>query len=181
MRPDGNYDSWYIRSAVSGQYLLGYRNWDNVEGAFVRDLLQSALLWLGVLELGYAVSEVSAECFRVTDEGAAIARLDRGVTDDGADVGPQEKATGPYVVHKSFHIDAALEASWYDRFLLERFARWVEEGPSQARYVLDAASVRRALQSEVSAEQITGFLRRVTGGKVPERVLQALDMWGRER
>src|SRR5579859_5992190 len=29
-RPAGNYDSWYIRDAQSGEYLRGFESWDRV-------------------------------------------------------------------------------------------------------------------------------------------------------
>ena len=35
-RPDGNYDTWYIRDAHSGGYLSGFDSWDLVEGRLLR-------------------------------------------------------------------------------------------------------------------------------------------------
>ncbi|MDW7992616.1 MAG: hypothetical protein RMK65_10970, partial [Anaerolineae bacterium] len=37
-RPDGNYNRWYIRSTVTGEYLSGFEHWDDVEGALIRYL-----------------------------------------------------------------------------------------------------------------------------------------------
>jgi hypothetical protein len=68
-------------------------------------------------------------------------------------------------------------ASWYDRFLLERFAQWVDEKDGMARYRMDAGSVRACLSGGVTLEQILAFLRRVTGGRLPSGVVRALQSW----
>ena len=50
-RPASDYDSWYIRDASGGQFLRGFENWDRVDGALVRWLIQQPLAWLGAVEL----------------------------------------------------------------------------------------------------------------------------------
>ncbi len=49
-RPAGDYDSWYIRDAASGAYLRGFSNWERVDGALVRWLIEQPLAWLGAVE-----------------------------------------------------------------------------------------------------------------------------------
>jgi hypothetical protein len=70
-----------------------------------------------------------------------------------------------------------LAADWYDRFLVERFARWLKEQDGAAHYVIDADSVRSALERGVTVRQMHAFLRRVTGRPVPRQVLHALKSW----
>ena len=38
-RPAGEYDSWFIRRAVDGEFLRGFEHWDEVDGALVRYIL----------------------------------------------------------------------------------------------------------------------------------------------
>ncbi len=40
-RPDGDYDSWYIRRQSSEEYLRGVRYWDEIDGALIRLSLQT--------------------------------------------------------------------------------------------------------------------------------------------
>jgi len=186
MRPDGDYDSWYIRDVRTGQYLTGFGHWEQVEGALVRYLLEQPLLWLGVVATGPPQNGESVTCCQVTACGAAILGLSETKEPPEPDL---RKAAQPVlVVRPDLRMALSLQADWYDRFLLERFARWVSErrgpqGPPQpgtarlssggtAYYVLDSASLRNALQRGVTA-----FLRRATAGRVPAPVLHTLQAW----
>jgi hypothetical protein len=51
-RPDGNYDTWYIRDKQSADYITGYENWDRVEGRLIHFVINGPLYWLGMVELG---------------------------------------------------------------------------------------------------------------------------------
>ena len=48
----GDYDSWYLRDAESGEYLRGFEHWEQVDGALVYYLITGPLHWLGILHLG---------------------------------------------------------------------------------------------------------------------------------
>ncbi|MGB9879785.1 MAG: helicase-associated domain-containing protein [Anaerolineae bacterium] len=169
MRPDGDYDSWYIRDAQTGQYLMGYGAWDKVEGMLIRYLLECPLLWLGVVAMGYAKGEQRPSSFILTAQGAAMLGL-REV---------QEEPLQPIVVQPDFHVLAPHSASWYDRFLLERFAQWVDEKDGVARYVIGANSVRACLARGATWKQILAFLRRATENKVPASLQRALQAWAK--
>ncbi len=177
MRPDGDYDSWYIRDVGTGQYLMGYSNWDKVEGAFIRYLLQCPLLWLGVVAIGRRQEKGDAYGFMLTVRGAAILGLWEAAS--GEECSSRGLFSDRFVMSPDFQVTVPLLASWYDRFLLERFSRWVGEQGGVAHYQIDAASLRLALEKGVTVRQIQTFLRRVTGGQVPEQVLRALQAWGR--
>ncbi len=51
-RPDGDYDTWYIRERDSQTYLRGFDCWDAVEGALLRFLITGPLHWLGAVNSG---------------------------------------------------------------------------------------------------------------------------------
>ncbi len=53
-RPDGDYDTWYIRERDSQTYLRGFDCWDAVEGALLRFLLTGPFHWLNGVDLGLA-------------------------------------------------------------------------------------------------------------------------------
>jgi hypothetical protein len=181
MRPDGDYDSWYIRDADTGQYIMGYRNWDKVEGALIRYFLESPLCWLGMVAVGHAQQGGQAESFRVTQEGKNILES-RTAGTARRSAGPEKASPLPrIVVQADFQVQVPSTLSWYDRFLLERFAQWLDEQSGVARYLIDAKSVAAALQRGVTIAQIEAFLRRTTGGRVPTQVTRALRAWHPER
>jgi hypothetical protein len=177
MRPDGDYDSWYIRDIETGQYMMGYRNWDKVEGALVRYLLAGPLLWLGMVASGHAQQGGLAESFRLTREGASILGLHTVGAAEGT-AGSKKAGRPPrIVVQANFQVLVPSALGWYDRFLLERFARWLDERSGEARYLIDAKSVAVALQRGITIQQIEAFLQRTTGGRVPAQVIRALRAW----
>ena len=59
-RPAGDYDSWYIRDSRSGAFLRGFENWDRVDGALVRWVIEQPLAWLGAIENINAVENLGA-------------------------------------------------------------------------------------------------------------------------
>jgi hypothetical protein len=179
MRPDGDYDSWYIRDLTTGHYLMGFRNWNRVEGAYIGYLLESPLLWLGVVALGYTQEPTTVTSFKLTADGAAIVGLGEpiGARESGPTV--QDSGPAPIVLRPDLQVFVPREASWYDRFLLERFARWIDEQHGTARYTIDAASVDAALQKGITTRQIKAFLRRASQGRVPGEMMSRLDSWHR--
>lgn len=44
-RPDGRYDTWYIRDASTRDFLHGFVNWDRIEGGLIDYVLQGPLQW----------------------------------------------------------------------------------------------------------------------------------------
>ncbi|MBM4430665.1 MAG: hypothetical protein FJ026_10020 [Chloroflexi bacterium] len=111
----------------------------------------------------------------MTTDGAAV--LDPRATEQSPEPSQQQVARPALVVRPDLRVAVSLQASWYDRFLLERFARWVEERQGTAYYVLDEAALRHALQRGVTVAQVISFLRRATAGRVPARVQRTLQSW----
>jgi hypothetical protein len=169
LRPDGDYDSWYIRHAKTGHYLTGYQNWDKVEGALIHYLLESNLRWLGIVALGGTRQEDPLDRFMLTPGGAATLGLSEG---------PQP-VLRPFLLQPEMQVLVPRESNWYDRYLLERFARWLGEQSAGTTYVLDKPSVQGGLQSSISLDQILAFLRRTTGRTPPSPIVRTLRAWSR--
>ena len=166
-RPDGDYDRWYIRSAVTGHYLQGFAHWDDVEGALLRHLIVRSLYWLGIVALG-GPDGGEPDRFRLTPFGRT--RL-------GLAAGQAAPERAPLIVRDDLSVVVPRSASAYDRARLERFALWQgREGDSDA-FRLEPESVWRAFNAGVEVRQIEGFLRRAAGRPLPERVIRALRAW----
>ncbi len=50
-RPDGNYDTWYIRLRSAPAFLRGFEHWEQVEGELLRFMLTGPLGWMGATVL----------------------------------------------------------------------------------------------------------------------------------
>lgn len=169
-RPDGDYDSWYIRDASTGQYLQGFAHWDDVEGALLAHLVTRSLYWLGVV----ALAGEPARAFRLTALGRALL---------GVAPAPARGSPSPIAVRDDLTIVAPPAASAYDRVRLERLARWAGREGEDDLFQIDAESIWQALNAGITAEQIIAFLARASHRTLPPAAMRAIQQhaagWGR--
>ncbi len=169
-RPDGDYDSWYIRDASTGQYLQGFAHWDDVEGALLAHLVTRSLFWLGLV----ALAGEPARAFRLTAAGRALL---------GLSAAPGRGNAPPIAVREDLTIVAPPAASAYDRVRLERLARWVGREGEDDLFQIDAESIWQALNAGITAEQIVAFLARASHRTLPPAAVRAIQQlaagWGR--
>ena len=162
-RPDGDYESWYVREADAerGEYLSGFGSWDAVEGRLVRDLLGGVLSWLRV------VRAAPGGIYRLAEAGLRFLGLPAPPA--------EEVAPGPIVVRANFCVEVPGPGNLYTRFQLERFAE--RKGEDPCLYSLSAAGLGRALGRGVRVEQILAFLSQAAGGSLPANVAGQLRLW----
>jgi hypothetical protein len=173
-RPNGDYASWYIRDATSGDYLSGFESWDRVEGALIADLLSGPFHWLGLVTT--VAGEAGPIC-RLTAGGAHFLGLLAGE--------PDERPSPPIVVRPDFQITVPALASLYTRFQLERFTDPSDPSPSRRGpasqepwlYRLTVGSLGRALAQDIRVEQVLAFLRQASERRVPANVAGQLRLW----
>ena len=160
-RPDGDYESWYIRNAA-GEYLSGYESWDAVEGALIEFYLTGPMHWLGLVDIG-------EDAARLTAYGRAF--LERSAWPQPDDGGHKIEARA----------DGGLEASRrvnrFDRFQLARFATWHSVGDPYV-YRLDADSIKGAAAQGIKVEHIQAFItRQLDGAPMPVPIVNLLRNW----
>ncbi len=171
-RPDGDYTSWYIRDAGSGEYLSGFSSWDAVEGALIVDLLTRALHWLHVVDL--ATGQGGLAC-RLTAAGLRFLGL--------AGAEPEAPPSPPILIRPDMSIDLPHPANLYTCFQVERFADPLSprapgiQGGEQRRYRLSVGALGRALGRGVRVEQVLAFLRQASDDRLPANVAGQLRLW----
>ena len=171
-RPDGDYDSWYIRDLESGDYLSGFSSWDAVEGALIADLLARPLYWLGVLDV--AQREGGLAC-RLTEAGLRFLGLAGGEAEG--------LPSPPIVIQPGMNIQVPHPASLYTCFQLERFADPVglqapgAQGNEPWRYRLSVGALGRALSRGLRVEQVLAFLQQASDDRLPADVARQLHLW----
>jgi hypothetical protein len=166
-RPDGNYDTWYIRDVSQDAYVNGFENWDLVEGRLIRFLLAGPMTWLGL-----AVTAVhdNESVYRLTDR--AVEWL--------ADVPPAtEEVRVPLIIQADAVILAPHNADRYQRFQVARIS---ESGPVSAgkpyHYRLTPASLATAKAEGITPERILQFLSEVSERPLPAGTKRAIARWG---
>ncbi len=167
-RPDGDFESWYIRDARSGEYLTGFKNWGRVEGALLLYLLSGPLHWLGMVSLGHREGWRKPSVFRLTPWGNAFLGT--------SDALPEELPAQPARISPDGVVTLAREVSLHDRFQLARIADWRASGP-EYEYAVTPASLGRALSNAIKAEMVERFLHRISAGSVPEAAVNRIQSW----
>jgi hypothetical protein len=165
-RPDGDYKSWYIRHAQTGQLLLGWENWEQVEGALLRYYFAGPLFWLGVVDLGYlAPGERAPFAFKLTVWGAKW--LGKPVEL------PSDPERAPMVIAADGTIHVPEGADDWERLHLERLSAPTEQGT----YKLNREQVVALLMEGSDIQRVLRFLEHTTNGFLPEAVQDTLRKW----
>lgn len=165
-RPDGNYDTWYIRESGSTTYLTGYESWDMVEGRLIQFLLEGPCTWLGLVTT-------------VPQDGDTLYRLTASAL--GWLTGTQplpDPVDVPLVVSVDGLVRVPYNASRYHRF---QAARISEMQPLRLgkpfEYRLTPGSLEKAQEQGISLERVVQFLKEASGRPLPAGFGRALARW----
>lgn len=165
-RPDGNYDTWYVRDLASNQYLNGFESWERVEGRLLRYLVEAPLVWLG---LAVTIVPENHPAFALTDR--AVEWLN-GVPAENHEV------PAPLIVQPDAIILAPGNANRYHRFQVGRISEMLPAQPGKPyQYRLTPTSLARAQKQGISPERIVQFLEDVAGG-LPASIKRGIGRWG---
>lgn len=168
-RPAGDYDSWYLRDAESGEFLRGYQHWDQVDGALVRYLITGPLHWLGIMDIAapeeQAASQVTA--FRLSSWARTLLA---GTTPNI----PEQPLT--IHVHATGRIEVPHGASRSVRYQLARFCRWEQDTQHEYRYQITPESLTRAQQQGLKINHLFALLNK-HAEPVPPNIIKALKGW----
>lgn len=160
-RPNGDFDSWYIRSDA-GDYLSGLESWDAVEGALLDFVISGPMHWLGLTDL-------ADDAARLTAYGRAL--LGSGGWPQPAE--PQDKIE----IEQDGTILVSRRVSRMDRFQVARFSTWVSGGQVYS-YRLDARGIARGADQGITTSHIATFLDRALGDQpLPPAVARLLENW----
>ncbi|MBW7883784.1 MAG: hypothetical protein H3C34_14335 [Caldilineaceae bacterium] len=163
-RPTGDYDTWYVRSTTTQEFLKGFEQWDAVEGALLRFGMRGPLFWLAVVDL--------AEPAAGSDLLVSLSRW--GATWLGHDVpAPEEHVSNVIQVAEDFTLTLEPGVSLADRFRVERFAQWKQSYPNFV-YQITQRTLKRAAERGITGPRIARFLRE-HGRPAPMRVIAAVE------
>ncbi len=161
-RPNGDFDSWYIRNDA-GEYLSGLESWDAVEGALLEFLIVGPMHWLGLLDL-------AEDAARLTAYGRAFLGLNGWPSPPDQPDKIEVQADGTILVSR--------KVPRIDRFQLARFTSWDRSDSKAYRYKLDPPGIERAAQQGINIGHIGAFITRALGEQaLPPAVARLLENW----
>lgn len=161
-RPEGNYDTWYIRDEETDAYLKGFESWEQVEGRLLRYLIEGPLAWLGMADVGEGR-------FRLTERAV-------GWLEDRPPQGAGVRV--PLVVQADGLVLVPHNGGRYQRFQVARVAEPRPLEPGQPyRYDLTPQSLARAREEGIAPERVLSFLEDAGGRPIPPGVRRAVERW----
>jgi hypothetical protein len=183
-RPAGDYDSWFIRDeSRGGAFLRGFEHWDDVEGELIRFIIAGPMYWLGLVDLATPNRRSNGEldagvpspskitAFRFTNWAE---RLLSGEVPGGL---PEERE--PILVRSDAQIRIPRLAPRAARYQLSRFCAWEADADDVYNYRITPASLARAKQQGLTANQLITLLHRYSKA-APPTLLKALERWQKQ-
>jgi hypothetical protein len=170
-RPAGDYDSWFIRSKTSGEYLRGFEHWDEVDGRLLRFILTGPLHWLGVVDLASAGEGLAVSAFR-------LSRWSNSLINDKVPRGfpPEEEHL---TVRSDAQVGARRLVPRRVRYQVARFCEWEKETPDEYQYRISPISLSHAKQQGLTVSQLVTLLNR-NAKAVPPSLIKALERWDKQ-
>ena len=169
-RPAGDYDSWFIRSTRSGEFLRGFECWDEVDGALLRFFISGPLHWLGFLDLAAPDAQAEPAAFRLSAWAEQLFHNSppRGLPEENGKL----KLTSAGLVNVARLAPRAL------RYQIARFCLWEGETGEEYRYRIAPAGLERAAAQGLRPRQLLSLLRRhIDADAFPPALAQGLERW----
>jgi hypothetical protein len=183
-RPAGDYDSWFIKRAVDGQYLRGFAYWDQVDGALVKYFIQM-LHWLGKADLAAPEEGKEFTAFRISSKvkSQKSSDLRPSTFDSKLAIASNGKITVPRIFSRAVRYQIARFCEWDNGsddaagFDTRRSTPRYSTSGDEYKYHVTARSLKQATQQGLKAEQLLSLLVKYTKGSVPPALVKALKQW----
>ena len=167
LRPAGNFDTWFIKKVDSKGYLLGFENWDQVDGKLIQFMLNGPLQWLGIIETGELKEEKSQTC-RISKWGNDIRQKKYPVLINQIEEKPKIDSFGKIVISKN--VPLAL------RYQISRFCDWELPNHNEYRFQLTPKSLIRAEKHGLNPNQFLTLIQKALG-QIPPTIKKVFENW----
>ncbi len=173
-RQHGDYDSWYLRDIASGNYLRGFKHWEEIEGAVLRFMIAGPMFWLGIVDL--AVDQLDIEdapvkvtAFRINNFGGTILA--------GTKDGYQDELPELIRIRSDGRIYAGARTPRSIRYQVARFCEWDDMKADTYAYRITPGSLKTAEAQGFNLGNIVSLLSR-NSDSLPPSLERALLRWG---
>jgi hypothetical protein len=167
-RPAGDFDTWLVRDAATGESLVGLQHWDAIDGALVRYIITGPMHWLGFTDLATREEDGPVTAFRLSKQSEALF-LGKPITGLPHDDQPIE-------VFSDGKLIAGTHTSRLARYQVSRFCHWVAETNDQYTYQLSPSSLEGAAEQGLKIIHLRTLLKKY-GETFPPSLDKALKLW----
>lgn len=170
-RIGGEYDSWYIKSKSTGEYLRGFNHWDDVEGALLKYLLAGPMHWLGLLDLGLIEEDGQPASFRFS------AYADNLINNQVPSL--TGRNTEKVQIRSKGEIRMTTNVPHKTRYQVARFCDWHPVKAEAYLYAISPASLSRAEKQGLRVAHLLSLLKKYSEA-IPPNILAALERWEKQ-
>jgi len=170
-RTGGEYDSWYIKSKSTGEYIRGFNHWDDVEGELVKYLLTGPMHWLGLLDLGLIEEDGQPASFRFSAYAGDLFNM----------WVPSIAVRKPETVQirSKGEIRMTMNVPHKTRYQVSRFCEWYPVKAEAYLYAISPASLSRAEKQGLRVAHLLSLLTNYAEA-IPPNILAALERWEKQ-
>ncbi len=168
-RPDGDYDSWYIRRQNSEAFLRGIRYWDEIDGALIRWILTGPMHWLGMLDLAMPEENSRPSAFRFSIWAEEL------LSNQPPANLPKETENVKFLQDGSIRVPHSTSRAL--RYQIARFSHLEKEDSRLYVYRILPESLAAAVKAGLKIEQFINLIQRCGDKPIPPSVLTSLENW----
>lgn len=168
-RPAGNYDTWYIKKAETGEYLRGFEHWDAIDGTFLRFMLTGPLFWLGLVDLASSESDSNIQAFKCSNWYADLLSNQPPGSIKQEDVKLLIDSYGKIVIPLRF--------SRTIRYQISRFCDWNGKSKDGYAFQISPISLQRAKDQGLKINHLLKIVQSVIPHPFPPKLKNALEKW----
>ncbi|MDJ0756530.1 MAG: helicase-associated domain-containing protein [Ardenticatenaceae bacterium] len=164
-RPNGNYDTWYIRDTQTGHFLSGFEQWEAVEGQLIHFIVHSPMAWLGMVDRSPTAMRLSPVMQHWLNQQKPA----------DSDSPP---AASKIVINAEGLIHVPTKGDRFQRFQVGRFARLRPATDVHTySYRITPASLSQAKDQGISPQRVLKFLSEASAEPIPAGIRRAIERW----
>jgi hypothetical protein len=167
-RPAGDYDSWLIQDARTGESLIGEQHWEEVDGTLLRYLITGPMHWLGLTDLAAPSAEADPAAFRFSARAEALLQ--------GQPASGLEEENQRFTSHSDGRLVVPHLTPRLARYQVSRFGEWLMETNEAYTYRLTPASLSAAAEQGLKVSHLETLFAKF-GETPPPSLLTALQNW----
>ncbi len=166
-RPGGDFDSWYLQEATTGEFLRGFEHWEAIEGRLLRFVVTGPLQWLGVVEVGIEPQARRVTAFRTTPLFEVLTGRRSPPAEDESQAAASLYPDGRLLVPRT--------AGRALRYQVARWAAWGSQLPDGYAYRVTPRAVEAAGKQGLRAGHVLAILKAACAAPVPEPLERAIE------
>ena len=170
LRSGADYNTWIISSTEPDARLLhGFEHWQDVEGQYIRFLIEEMLVDLGMVQTGQLTDQPESQVFQI------MPLFSKSLNPEEKLELPEENQ--PVLVGRDGKLEMTPLVPRIARYQLSRFTQWRSLRPDRFVFQLTPASLQAAAEQGLELKHLRVLLRKYGKPGIPPGLQKALTRW----